>query len=184
MDRVLLFLSVIAAFLILCQWFVFVAVRKYLFQRYNPVSRKIAYSVLGLLGLINLVALKSAYDLFPPDSLKNLVASVAYFSYLGYVLILCLFFLALGGISQILRLKDAVLSAINSLRTDARALSGGQEGCMSPFGCKAKPPEILREQKGLAGCRAESVPRQATETARSEVQRKPVPSSYGPSPTR
>ena len=55
---------------------------------------------------------------------------------------------------------------------------------MSPFGCKAKPPEILREQKGLAGCRAESVPRQATETARSEVQRKPVPSSYGPSPTR
>ncbi len=184
MDRVLLFLSALAAFFILCQWFVFVSVRKYLFARYNPVSRKMAYSVLGLLGLVNLVALKSAYDLFSPDSLENLVASVAYFSYLGCVLILCLFFLALGGVSQVLRLKDAVLSAMNSSRTDTQALSGGQEGCTSPLGCKAKPPEILREQKGLAGCRAESVPCQPTETARSEVQPKAVPYPYGLSPTR
>ena len=121
MDRVLLFLSALAALFILCQWFVFVSVRKYLFQRYNPVSRKVAYSVLGLLGLANLLALKSAYDLFSPDSWENLAASVAYFSYLGCVLILCLFFLALGGVSQVLRLKDAVSSAINSRRRHTEA---------------------------------------------------------------
>jgi hypothetical protein len=50
MDKVLLFLSALAAFFILCQWYVFVSVRKYLFQRYNPVSRKVAYSALGLFG--------------------------------------------------------------------------------------------------------------------------------------
>ncbi len=167
MDRVLLFLSAIAAFLILCQWFVFASVRKYLFLRYNPVSRKVAYAVLGLLGLANLLALKSAYDLFSPDSWENLAASVAYFSYLGWVLILCLFFLALGGVSQVLRLKDAVIWAINSRRRDTEALSRGKAGCVS-----------------LAGCKAESVSCQSTETTRPEVKPKPVPSSYGLSSTR
>jgi len=184
MDRVLLFLSALAALFILCQWFVFVSVRNYLFQRYNPVSRKVAYGVLGLLGLANLLALKSAYDLFSPDSWENLAASVAYFSYLGCVLILCLFFLALGGVSQVLRLKDAVYSAINSRRRHTEALSGGQEQFLGRAGCKAQPIEALREQKSLAGCKAELKSCQPTETAPPEVQLKPVPSSQGLSSTR
>ncbi len=184
MDRVLLFLSALAAFFILCQWFVFASVRKYLFQRYNPVTRKVAYSVLGLLGLANLLALKSAYDLFPPDSWENLAASVAYFSYLGCVLMLCLFFLALGGVSQVLRLKDAVFSAINSRRIHTGALSGGKAGCVSPVGCKAEPTEVVREQKSFAGCKAEPESCQPRETALPEVQLKPVPSSHGLSSTR
>ncbi len=184
MDRVLLFLSALAAFFILCQWFVFVSVRKYLFQRYNPVTRKLAYSVLGLLGLANLLSLKSAYDLFPPDSWENLAASVAYFSYMGCVLMLCLFFLALGGVSQVLRLKDAILLTISSRRRHSEALSGGKTGCVSPVGCKAKPIEVVREQKSFAGCKAEPEPYQPTETARPEIQLKPVPSSHGLSSTR
>ena len=184
MDRVLLFLSALAAFFILCQWFVFVSVRKYLFQRYNPVTRKLAYSVLGLLGLANLLSLKSAYDLFPPDSWENLAASVAYFSYMGCVLMLCLFFLALGGVSQVLRLKDAILLTISSRRRHSEALSGGKTGCVSPVGCKAKPIEVVREQKSFAGCKAELEPYQPTETARPEIQLKPVPSSHGLSSTR
>ena len=184
MDRVLLFLSALAAFFILCQWFVFVSVRKYLFQRYNPVTRKLAYSVLGLLGLANLLSLKSAYDLFPPDSWENLAASVAYFSYMGCVLMLCLFFLALGGVSQVLRLKDAILLTISSRRRHSEALSGGKAGCVSPVGCKAKPIEVVREQKSFAGCKAEPEPYQPTETARPEIQLKPVPSSHGLSSTR
>jgi predicted MPP superfamily phosphohydrolase len=184
MDRVLLFLSALAAFFILCQWFVCVSVRKYLFQRYNPVTRKVAYSVLGLLGLANLLSLKSAYDLFPPDSWENLAASVAYFSYLGCVLLLCIFFLALGGVSQVLRLKDAVVSAINSRRSHTGDLSRGKAGCVSPVGCKAKPVEVLREQKSLAGCKAEPGSCQPEEPAMAAAQLKPVPSSYGLSSTR
>jgi uncharacterized protein len=184
MDRVLLFLSALAALFILCQWFVFVSIRKYLFERYNPVSRKVAYAILGLLGLANLLALKSAYDLFSPDSWENLAASVAYFSYLGCVLILCLIFLVLGGVSQVLRLKDAVFSAINSRRRHTEALSGCQEQCLGLAGCKAKPIEALREQKSLAGCKAEPNPCQPTETALPEIQLNPVPSSLGLSSTR
>jgi uncharacterized protein len=184
MDRVLLFLSALAAIFILCQWFIFVSVRKYLFQRYNPVSRKVAYSVLGLLGLANLLALKSAYDLFPPDSWGNLAASVAYFSYLGCVLILSIFFLALGGVSQVLRLKDALFQTINSRKRHTGALSGGKAGCVSPVGCKAKPIEVLCEQKGLAWCKAELESYQPTEMARPVVQLKPGPSSRGLSSTR
>jgi uncharacterized protein len=184
MDRVLLFLSGIAALFILCQWFVFVSIRGYLFQRYQPVSRKVAYSVLGLLGLANLLALKSAYDLFPPDTLENLVASVAYFSYLGCILMLCLFFLALGGISGMLRLKDFVVSVINSKRRAPESLDGGKGGCPSPVGCKATPLEALQEQKSPAGCKSESMPCQPAETARPEIQQKPDTSAYGRTPTR
>jgi predicted MPP superfamily phosphohydrolase len=136
------------------------------------------------LGLANLLSLKSAYDLFPPDSWENLAASVAYFSYLGCVLMLCLLFLALGGVSQVLRLKDAVVSAINSQRRHSETLGEGKVGCMSPVGCKAKPTEVLREQKILAGCKAEPESCQATETARPKLQLKPVPSSHGFSSTR
>jgi uncharacterized protein len=177
MDRILLFLSGLAAFLILCQWFVFVSIRTYLFQRYNPVSRKVAYSVLGLLGLVNLVALKSAYDLFPADTLKNLVAAVAYFSYLGLVLLLCLFFLALGWVSLMLWLKDAVISLANSGRRAEEKRMDGKEACMSPIGCKAELPAAHSEQKRLEGCKAESLPRQSPETTEPEAQTGPVTSS-------
>jgi predicted MPP superfamily phosphohydrolase len=97
---------------------------------------------------------------------------------------LCLFFLALGGVSQVLRLKDAVVSAINSRGRPTEALNGGKAGCVSPVGCKAKPVEVVREQKSFAGCKAEPESCQPPEPAMAEVQLKPVPSSHVLSSTR
>jgi predicted MPP superfamily phosphohydrolase len=183
MERILIFLSGLAAFLILCQWFVFVSIRTYLFQRYDPVSRKVAYSVLGLLGLVNLVSLKSAYDLFPPDTMKNLVAAVGYFSYLGFVLLLCLFFLALGGVSLILRLKDAVISIIDAGRRAKETMTKGREAWTSPIGCEAKLPAAQSEQQNLAGCKAESVACESPGTVQPKAEPGPVTASLL-SPTR
>jgi hypothetical protein len=184
MDRVLIFLSVLAAFFILCQWFVFLSIRKYIFQRYNPVTRKVAYSALGLLGLVNFLGLKSAFDLLPPDSSEGLVAAVAYFSYLGYVLILSLLFLAMGWISRMLRLKDAVVSTIRTWRGDSEALNSGKDECLRPAGCSAKPREEVSEHRSIAGCKAETATREPAETAQSEKQSSPGSPLYSFSPTR
>lgn len=133
MDKTFVFLAVLAAFVILCQWFVFSSIRTYLFQRYNPITRKVAYSVLVLLGALNLVGSRLALDsdMVPADTFARQLASVAYFSYLGSILALCLVFLVLGWISVILDLKGLASRAFAGLRARAECFSHGERGCLS-----------------------------------------------------
>jgi uncharacterized protein len=133
MDRTFVFLAVLAAFVILCQWFVFSSIRTYLLQKYDPITRKVAYSVLVLLGVLNIVGSRLALDsdVVPADTVTRQLASVAYFSYLGSILALCLVFLVLGWVSIMLDLKSLISRAFDGLRARVECLSHGERGCLS-----------------------------------------------------
>ncbi len=184
MNRVFIFFSVLAGFLILCQWFVFVSVRKHLFQRHNDISRKVAYSVLGLLGLTNFLAVRFAFGVLSPDTPASLITAISYFSFLGWVLILGFFFLGLEGVFRVLHLKDITLSAIKSRTSQAANFSGCQQGCDGPGGCEATPTEPFCVQKMPPGCKAETVSCRSASQARMEGQSRSALPSYGLSPTR
>lgn len=127
MNKITLVLAVIGAWAILCQWFVFTSIRTYLFERYGPITRRIAYPVLILLGIINCAAAGLAFntDWLPPDTYQRKVVTVLYFSYLGLVLAMSLFFLALGLFSRTLNFKDAVAAMIKKRigRSKCRTMS-------------------------------------------------------------
>ncbi len=136
---------VLASLLIMCQWFVFVSVRKYLFKRYVPVTRKLAYTVLGALGVGNFLFLRLGFDtsLLVPDSLARQVVLVVYFGYLGWVLAASLFFLVLGTAEGIFRFKDLVFSYAGDhteRHSPPEALSG-EDVSRSPV-----LPEVIQHQ--------------------------------------
>jgi predicted MPP superfamily phosphohydrolase len=126
MDKFSVVLTIIASFLILCQWFVYVSSRKYVFQRYGAITRKTAYITLALLGVINVIAVRLLFssDTLAPDTFAKQFASVAYFSFLGYVLLLSVLFLFLGATSQLLSLKDLVARALGTERAEAEGAQG------------------------------------------------------------
>lgn len=131
MERVLIFFSVLGAFLILCQWYVFSRVREHLFSRRRPITRKVAYPVLALIGFLNLAGIQLSMGgaLLPEDSLWRQVASVLFFSYLGSVLLLSLWFAALGIVSRVPRLKDALFDTVASMRSCAGSVAS-EKGCV------------------------------------------------------
>lgn len=110
MDRVLLFLSVLGACVILCQWYMVVRLRKYLLGKDREMRRLWCYSILIILGLINLVGLHLSVSspLLPVDSDGRKVAAVVMFSYYGCTLVLCVFFLALGVLVKGLQLMQPI----------------------------------------------------------------------------
>jgi uncharacterized protein len=133
MDRVLMFLAGLGTVVVLCQWYVFVCVRRYLFRIYDPVSRIVAYPVLACLGLLNLVAVRVAMnaDVIPPDTYGHKVASVLFFSYLGCVLALSLFFLLLGLIYRVLQIREWFFSQKEAIPAQERCLCD-ESGCFRP----------------------------------------------------
>ncbi len=141
MDGFLIAIIIISASLILAQWFVFQCIRTYLFQHYEPIKRKTAYLVLALIGFLNIIVarLTLGHGLFSPDTFGKKFAEVAFFSYLGVILLLCLFFLIIGLFSATLRLKDAVAVLLG---ISTRATSGQ---CKVP-GCKAETTEPQRQE--------------------------------------
>lgn len=130
MDRVFVFLSCLAAFLVLCQWFAFAWMRRYLFQRYEPVSRKVAYSVLFFIAALNLVALRFSFEAEGglDLSLAHRVASIAYFSFLGAVLMVSLLFLLVGIAWVVVRASDLLVQWIGLPNRKPRLLSSDQRG--------------------------------------------------------
>ncbi len=108
MDRVLIFFAAIGALTILAQWYVFQCIRTYILQRYDPITRLTAYSVLIILGILNLIAVRVAlgYDLFAADSFGKKAAEASYFTYLGIIILLSLCFLLLDLIATLLGWKD------------------------------------------------------------------------------
>ncbi len=138
MDRFLIAIIIISTGLILAQWFVFQCIRTYLFQHYKPLKRKIAYPVLALIGFLNIIVarLTLGQELFRPDTFGKKFAEVAFFSYLGIILLLCLFFLIIGLSSTVLRLTDAVAGLFRSSTSEATSRQGKVPGC------KAETAEI------------------------------------------
>ncbi len=101
MDKTFVRFAVLASIAILCQWVVFASFRKYLFKRYATVARTVAYPVLIGLGFMNYAAVELTYStqVFPHDAAGRNIMAVAYFNYLGCVLVFVLFFLAVGAVS-------------------------------------------------------------------------------------
>jgi len=151
MNKIFLFLAVISALFILCQWYIFVSVRQYLFERYKPVSRRVAYSVLTILGVANFAAVQLALQAAGATEFVagKQWAAIAFFSYLGAVLLLCLFFLLMGGIVQIIDLGRAMVSWVGSLKKNAESAGLNQRGCvgaawkMPPGALPGSATEIL-----------------------------------------
>ncbi|HMK33528.1 MAG TPA: metallophosphoesterase [Desulfomonilaceae bacterium] len=124
MDRISLTLAAIASVLILCQWFVFISLRRFFFERYRHVSRRTAYLVLLGLGIINVVSVRLVFDAdaIAPDTLAKQLISVSYFSFLGFVLLMSLFFGCLWSAYRLLNLKDFALRIVCGLRNQANSL--------------------------------------------------------------
>lgn len=133
MDRVLLFLTILGILTILCQWYVISSIRSYLFQRYEPITRRVAYPILISLGVLNLVAILLAVDTawFRPDTFARKVAAVTFFSYLGMMLALCMFFLALGILCQILNLGKVVKGLFERPKVILEPADASQRGCVT-----------------------------------------------------
>ncbi|MCA1959223.1 MAG: metallophosphoesterase [Desulfomonile sp.] len=135
MDKVLTFLAVLTSLLVLCQWYVFSSLRTYLFRRYSPVTRKVAYPALAIIALANFLFVKLSFgtDIFNPGSFAQQVASVVFFTYLGCVLTLTLYFLLLGLASSTLDLKNLLLRLIDGRksRREPPAVQCEAPGCLS-----------------------------------------------------
>jgi uncharacterized protein len=152
MERISLFLAIIASLFVLCQWFVYTSLRSYLFQRYGDISRETAYCVLIALGVFNVIAVRLAFDADTPaaDAQAKLWVSVAYFSFLGYVLLLSIIFGFLRLASGLLSLKDVFVSALGTIRNQSDSLQS-EKGCLSSFGGGEERESVLRDQQDSAG---------------------------------
>ena len=137
MSGFLLAIIIITAALILAQWYVFLSVRTYLFQHYEPIKRKTAYLTLGLIGILNITIARVTLSnsLFGPDTFAKKFVEVAFFSYLGVILLLCLLFLIIGLFSTTLRLTEALTGLFRSSAGEATSMPSKIPGC------KAEPVE-------------------------------------------
>jgi uncharacterized protein len=133
MSGFLLAIIIISAALILAQWFVFLRIRTYLFQYYEPIKRKTAYQALGLIGILNIAVARLTFTngLFDPDTFGKKFVEVAFFSYLGVILLLCLFFLVIGLFSSTLRLKDALAGLLHTSAGEATSRPREFPGCQA-----------------------------------------------------
>lgn len=132
MNRNFIILGIIGSILVLCQWFVFLSLRKYLCQNREGIQRRIAYPVLILFGLITTVAARLEFgsEMFSPGTFIRQLASVIVFSYMGWVLTLTVVFLFAGTINSLIRLKNALVqSTVTKWRTGS--WSGRQSDCLA-----------------------------------------------------
>lgn len=177
MDSILFFLAVLGVLTILCQWYVIISIRSYLFQRYEPLTRRVAYPILISLGILNLSAIMLAVDSawFRPDTFARKAAAVTFFSYLGLVLVLCLFFLALGILCHILSVRKPRERGAEKTDEGFAPLSASQCGRESFGGSQPSDPPATRASGGpnpevcvqegsrddeiIAGLRVENKPR-------------------------
>jgi len=163
MSGFLLAIIIISAALILAQWYVFLRIRTYLFQHYEPIKRKTAYLALFLIAVLNIAAarLTLGAGFFVPDTFGKKFAEVAFFNYLGIILLLCLFFLLIGLFSASLRLKDAVLKMFRPSADEAAPEEPPETG---PSAFRHVPGTTSRSSE-IPGCKSESTETQRHKSA-------------------
>lgn len=158
MGKIFMFLAIVGALLIMCQWYVFLSIRKFILQRGVPVTRKVAYTVLGILGVVNYVFIKVGFDpsLLLPDSLGRQVVLVSYFTYLGWVLVTSLFFLLLGTLESTLRFKDLVFSFAAARSGSSHSLGLSMQGDAPSCNLWTEKVDDTSTEACCQGCKAES----------------------------
>jgi predicted MPP superfamily phosphohydrolase len=106
-----LLLGAIASFLVLCQWFAFWSVRKYMWPNSGKISRSVTYSVLIGFGLLTILAIRLEFgsEILPPGTIGRQLASTILRSYLGWILVLSLFFLFVRLIEWLVTLKKVLV---------------------------------------------------------------------------
>jgi predicted MPP superfamily phosphohydrolase len=94
MSRGSVYFLTVSVLMLLFQWFVFVSVRKYLFSKDQSLGMKFVLSGIGILAILNIVAVRLVFNPEPlaPDTLAKQIVSVTYYSYIGYVLLLTVVF--------------------------------------------------------------------------------------------
>jgi predicted MPP superfamily phosphohydrolase len=172
MRHVLIFLATVGALLVLLQWFSFVSIRKYLFQRDTPLSRKVAYPVLAGLAGLNYIFIKLSFGSawLARGSVEQKIAGVAFFSYLGTAALLGLFFAWLALLAGLWYVKDALVNGIRARRPGidseerarpARAALACAEASVRhtpivsefPVGCKAETGPLCAAEQQPSSCR-------------------------------
>ncbi len=161
MNGFLLFLWGLSSALILCQWYVLLAVRRYLFGQSKDISRFKAYSLLALLGLVNVggVLISMSDQWLPLAPFYKKVVAVGFFSYLGFAMVLGFYFglirlaEALAEWFQRRFVKSLQVGAAGSLAVDERGCFVGKAASKSPpnlgddeFRIKSPPVDYDREQ--------------------------------------
>jgi len=181
MDRISIFLSVIASLFIICQWFVYVSLRKYLFERYGDVSRKAAYGVLAALGVFNVIAVRIVFDsdTLALHTLAKQWVSVAYFSFLGYVLLISILLGLLWVTSRLLNLKDGFFKAFSSIRENADSLQS-EKGSLGSY-CRGEGSESALCQKCSSAAESETG---SSDGQSCVADGHPEPGSKLPAPSR
>jgi uncharacterized protein len=114
-------LGVIGSCLVLCQWFVFQSIRRYLLEKRKTIRRRVAYPVLLAFGLASIVVVRLEFgsELFPPGSFSRQLASVILFSYMGCALVLSSFFLLVRVLDASTQFKKSLLQrAPHDARSD------------------------------------------------------------------
>ncbi len=146
MSKTFLFFVAICTFAMLCQWFVFSRTRRYLFTRYSPVTRKVAYGALLGFAIINLMGVTFGLDPeLLPGAFAKQFAAVSYFSYLGIILGLCIVFLLIGLFSTALDLPALVLRTAGNVKQRVMSFGRDETGCVH-----AASKHALRESLGLS----------------------------------
>ena len=114
-------LGAIACLLVLCQWFVFRSVTKYLWPNVERISRSVAYSALIGFGLLTILSVRLEFgsEIFPTGTIGPQLASAILRSYLGWVAVLSLFFLFVRLSDRLAALKNvpAKFARIKEIRS-------------------------------------------------------------------
>lgn len=161
MNRFFMFLWALGSLTVLCQWYVFVSVRKFLFQAYAPVTRSVAYSVLTLLALLNLIGIELSMESrwFGVAADVQRVSAVVFFSYLGLIFVLCISFVFLKAVDQIVRVAQ-LLPGITSKLAGSSHVAGSEAGCVT-----ASRSTKIKDLRNI-GCRKSSPENDLTSTGR------------------
>ncbi len=122
-------LGAIASLLVLCQWFVFRSVIRYLWPDSHRISRSLAYSALIGFGLLTILAVRLEFgsEIFPPGTIGRQLASMILRSYLGWVVVLSLYFLLVGLIGWLAGFKKALVQCAG-IKVPRCAFSEGERG--------------------------------------------------------
>jgi len=172
MNKMTIIVGIVASFLVLCQWFVFVSVRRYWFQNRERIRRRVAYPMLLGFGLVTILAARLEFgsELLPPGTIARQIAAVILFSYIGWVLVLTMFFSVVAAIDSAFKFTDVMSRPTAKLR---RSLwIGNQSGCISSGPCGCRREHQLTPQESQVQAPSMSGPEETTQPQRQHPTRR------------
>ncbi|MGC9030764.1 MAG: metallophosphoesterase [Desulfomonilaceae bacterium] len=158
MNSFLAFLWILSCALILCQWFVLLSVRRYLFGAATEIGRLHAYALLILLGVINVggVVLSMNSRWFPMEPFYQKAAAVIFFSYLGFALVMALYFGLMRLVEATANLVQRTFRSSVSVSHVGR-LAVDERGCLARSSGPQNAPDVASDAKKDYGTRAEEL---------------------------